>query len=674
MIRIFVLLTTFCSVALSPSSPHPTALENCAFMFYVIHHLCFSGISIDDIINKVSSYFEPDSDVASHANSTREKQLLFLRKLCRFESWLVEQFSVKDFESFGYGDILTFMERHLHLHVLQKLIIGETSETIPFEACMLELQLDLLFSQASSAGAWENGMISRGKILELLGRQFPSFCFKSTESNLLVDYRDMIKEKELNIVPKCVLFSATMLKEPYIGDSIAPNEKLLLESIGIDCKAGSLGSVTTKDAIEVLLRAPMLADLGSWSHWDIIYAPSLGPLVLWLLNEVYTKELLCLVTKSGKVIRLDHSATIDSFLEVLLQGSSSGTALKLLSLLASYGGERNAPLRLLKCHANKAFQVLLENSLERDLSNAHSDVLDKLVPNQVVSKGKRMLGNLSHELNHDGNMVDENVVFASGFILDCLRYVPTEFCSFAVSVLLSGFQSSFRDAPSAILSECNQVEQRIMLHDVGFSLGIVEWINDYQTFCSTTFTNSLFSLELPGSKLTGNDLGRGARFSHKEVDICHSSTDDSAGKIKANCNDIHKVNYSEEQRFEVPVQASVDDSLSELNLLNSSSVIETIRRDEFGLDPGISATESKMLKKQHARLGRALQCLSRELYSQDSHFLLELVRNFSLCVLTCFCCMVFFNNLMGLSFTIVNCYHPISLIFYGSSSLVIKQL
>lgn len=624
MIRISVLLTTFCSFA----SP-PTACENHAFMFYVIHHLCFAGISIDDIIKKVSSYFEPDSDVASHANSTREKKLLFLRKLCRFESWLIEQFSVKDFESFGYGDILTFMERHVHLQVLQELIIGETSETIPFEACMLELQLDLLFSQAS-AGTWENGMISKQKILELLRRQFPSFCFKSTESNLLVDYRDTIREKELNIVPKCVLFSATMLKEPCIGDSTPPNEKLLLESTGIDCKAGRLGSVTTKDAIEVLLRAPMLVELGSWSHWDIIYAPSLGPLVLWLLNEVNTKELLCLVTKSGKIIRLDHSATLDSFLEVLLEGSSSGTALKLLSLLALYGGEHNAPLRLLKCHANKAFQVLLDNSLEKDLSNARSDVLDKLLPNEVVSKGKRMLGTLSRELNHDGNMVDEKAVFASRFILDCLRYVPTEFCGFAASVLLSGFQSSFRGAPSAILRECNQVEQRIMLHDVGLSLGVVEWINDYQTFCSMMFTNSLFSSEPPGSKLTSNDLGRGARFSHKEVSMYHSSTDDSAGKIKANCNDMHKVNYREEQRSEVPVQASVDDSFSELNLLNSSSIIESIRRDEFGLDPGFSAAESKMLKKQHARLGRALQCLSRELYSQDSHFLLELVRNFSL--------------------------------------------
>ncbi|KAB1206759.1 hypothetical protein CJ030_MR7G013494 [Morella rubra] len=58
---------------------------------------------------------------------------------------------------------------------------------------------------------------------------------------------------------------------------------------------------------------------------------------------------------------------------------------------------------------------------------------------------------------------------------------------------------------------------------------------------------------------------------------------------------------------------------------NAALVIESIRRDEFGLDPTLSSNESSMLKKQHARLGRALHCLSQELYSQDSHFLLELV-------------------------------------------------
>ncbi|GKE39712.1 histidine kinase-, DNA gyrase B-, and HSP90-like ATPase family protein, partial [Tanacetum coccineum] len=60
---------------------------------------------------------------------------------------------------------------------------------------------------------------------------------------------------------------------------------------------------------------------------------------------------------------------------------------------------------------------------------------------------------------------------------------------------------------------------------------------------------------------------------------------------------------------------------------SAKKIIELIRKEEFGLNPDTSTKEDNTLKKQHARLGRALQCLSQELYSQDSHFLLELVQN-----------------------------------------------
>ncbi|GJX91657.1 histidine kinase-, DNA gyrase B-, and HSP90-like ATPase family protein [Tanacetum coccineum] len=61
---------------------------------------------------------------------------------------------------------------------------------------------------------------------------------------------------------------------------------------------------------------------------------------------------------------------------------------------------------------------------------------------------------------------------------------------------------------------------------------------------------------------------------------------------------------------------------------SAKKIIERIRREEFGLGSDISATQKySILKKEHSRLGEALHCLSQELYSQDSHFLLELVRN-----------------------------------------------
>ena len=58
------------------------------------------------------------------------------------------------------------------------------------------------------------------------------------------------------------------------------------------------------------------------------------------------------------------------------------------------------------------------------------------------------------------------------------------------------------------------------------------------------------------------------------------------------------------------------------------AAIAAIRRDEFGLasDKGVDDSDP-ILRKQHARLSRALEMISKELYSLDSHALLELLQN-----------------------------------------------
>uniref|UniRef100_A0A7N2LN98 Uncharacterized protein n=1 Tax=Quercus lobata TaxID=97700 RepID=A0A7N2LN98_QUELO len=191
---------------------------------------------------------------------------------------------------------------------------------------------------------------------------------------------------------------------------------------------------------------------------DLVFSPSLGPLVPWLLNEVKAKELLCLVTKDGKVMRIDHSATVDSFLEAALQGSPFQTSVQLLSLFSLVGREKYVPLSLLKFHARRAFEVILKNSLESGEVNDNQN--------------SPMQGNTSYMQK----IVDEADTHA-------------EFCGFAADVLLSGMRPVIKDANSAILCECNQREERVMLHEVGLSLGIVEWIDDYHAFCSADATN-----------------------------------------------------------------------------------------------------------------------------------------------------------------------------------------
>lgn len=60
-------------------------------------------------------------------------------------------------------------------------------------------------------------------------------------------------------------------------------------------------------------------------------------------------------------------------------------------------------------------------------------------------------------------------------------------------------------------------------------------------------------------------------------------------------------------------------------VMKAIEIVESIRRDEFGVGQELTIQEHDLLTRQHARMGRALHRLSQDLYSQDSHFVLELV-------------------------------------------------
>lgn len=57
------------------------------------------------------------------------------------------------------------------------------------------------------------------------------------------------------------------------------------------------------------------------------------------------------------------------------------------------------------------------------------------------------------------------------------------------------------------------------------------------------------------------------------------------------------------------------------------TVVERIRQEEFGVGVKLDAAGSQLRQRQNERIGRALQRLSQELYSKDTHFVLELVQN-----------------------------------------------
>ena len=60
-------------------------------------------------------------------------------------------------------------------------------------------------------------------------------------------------------------------------------------------------------------------------------------------------------------------------------------------------------------------------------------------------------------------------------------------------------------------------------------------------------------------------------------------------------------------------------------------VVENIRRDQFGLGVEVNDTAKAIIEAQNQRTGRSLLRLSEQLYSNDTHFVLELLQNAGNC-------------------------------------------
>ncbi|GAB2267233.1 hypothetical protein Dimus_002217 [Dionaea muscipula] len=593
----------FVSIDVEASDPRDSKMQ------FLNRRLC---VTVDDIMSKLKEYFALGNTISGNGSSPLERILFLVRKLSHCEVWLCQQFSVMEFQFLGHGEYLMFLERHSSTVPIElcEFLDGMAHKQFPLEVRVLQKLLIVLLSQATGS-LWADESITKQKIFDLVVRQFPIVSFTFTQNGSPEDLLNFVKQQSSDILCSSVLFSATLLGTYNSNDPLDCEWRDSELKGNIGQLEGIPKSVTSKDALEVLLKAPMLCDMNLWSHWDLLYAPSLGPLLGWLLNEVNARDLLCLVTKDGKIVRIDPLASVNSFFQSLLQGSSFQVAVELLSLFALSGGRKHAPVSLMKSHACQAFEVILLNSNE-NLETIYGHAPKRKLRKSMSGEDAKFTGGLKSE--------KEAISHSSKLVLDCLNYLPSEFRSFAADVLLCGFQSIVKDASSAVLLECMKPEERLMLHEVGFSLGIIKWIDDHCTICPMADNDSLSSAVITSMETCE------FRQDTSVESLCYETNPSSSAKEDEQCEKFTSMKSTIDGFDTSKIEKKHCNA--EVNLeKHAGLLIESIRREEFGLDPNLSEGESTMLKKQHARLGRALHCLSQELYSQDSHFLLELVQN-----------------------------------------------
>jgi len=114
---------------------------------------------------------------------------------------------------------------------------------------------------------------------------------------------------------------------------------------------------------------------------------------------------------------------------------------------------------------------------------------------------------------------------------------------------------------------------------------------------------------------------------------------DASGSVQVSCPDVVPASTGEHRELaeeSATVADDDDDDGSDVGsviidetdvLLARHEFIELLRREEFGVNVVLSEDGKRLMDKQQARLGRSLERLSKDLYSKDTHFVLELVQN-----------------------------------------------
>ncbi|RVE59880.1 hypothetical protein OJAV_G00193380 [Oryzias javanicus] len=377
---------------------------------------------------------------------------------------------------------------------------------------------------------------------------------------------------------------------------------------GSEC-VGRLGEMSKDQALASLLCCPLLEDLSDWSQWDYIFKPLHGPLKDFIEKNAADTGLAALEVRPGLLLKITTNTGDKHFSSAVAALDPVGTAGHLVSMVVA-DGIRNAPTALLANHMQSA---LAEAMAKEDLSQAEED---------ISCYGR-----------------------VATFLLDCLIRIPTRTCQALLQkVFLEPFSHVLGQAKSKqVLIRAAQSDLRHLncLHRLGILMGVTDWIKDYQnklhppqdhnmdqfksSSADSSSSSSLSALNESEEDLTGSDLRPGLETEDEEemYELASSANAETSSSSEAEEEDgeglPNKTGEDAEERKDV-VQ-------SETPLCFQKAILEDIRKSEFGIGVELSAEGQRLMEVQQERLGRGLDRLSTELYSKDTHFVLELIQN-----------------------------------------------
>ncbi|XP_044034429.1 protein NO VEIN isoform X2 [Siniperca chuatsi] len=402
------------------------------------------------------------------------------------------------------------------------------------------------------------------------------------------------------------------------------------------CEAvGCLGEMSKAQALASLLSCPLLEDLSEWSQWELIFKPVHGSLKDFIERNAANTGLAALEVMPGLLLRITTHTGDKHFSSAAMTLDPVGTAGHLVSMVVA-DGVVNAPTALLANHMQSS---LAEAVAKEDLSQAEEDV-------SCYSR-------------------------VAKFLLACLTRIPTRTCQALLQqVFLEPFSRVLGQAKSKqVLIAVAQSDPRDMncLHRLGILLGIIDWVKDYQKKLNPPQSQICNMHTAPVEQVKSNLIGS-ASSSLSALNMSEDEylEDNSIDNTSSNLNQsLQQVNgeqdveveegEDEEELYELAslpngetsevsseAEGGQDEERTEMSDSNEKDaasrqsettvdlqrvIIEDIRKSEFGIGVELTTEGQKLMQVHQDRLGRSLDRLSTELYSKDTHFVLELIQN-----------------------------------------------
>ncbi|XP_017542148.1 protein NO VEIN isoform X1 [Pygocentrus nattereri] len=538
--------------------------------------------------------------------------------LCRLEKKVVEHFKFKEFRQLQQGSFLEFLLKNTQ--VLQDAtggIVAINNQDV--RACGFRPNQQDVYEFIKQCG---EGDPSRLPFIEAALRS--QYRIRDSRElgyghlRTLLDFAKRQRELSGEVISSAIRYECPLLpKDP--GDGLG-------ETVGL------LGEVSREQAIASLLTAPLLQDLREWSQWELVFQPNHGPLKDFIDKYCGNTDLLALEVSPGVMLRITSATSDKLFSEAAQALDPVGTAGHLVSIVVA-DGISNTPTALLANH--------MEDSLAQAV--AQEDLY-----------------------------CDENGSFstAANFVLECVSRMPTRICKELLQqVFLEPLSKVIGQAKSkTILLDAAKSETRYLnkLHQMGILLGITEWARDFHTklilpappevpshIATSVAADSLSDrsssmLSLPDSEdlledsvlsaVSGSSSSSPAKAPQQGIiDSARSDDQDDDGDddLFELASEENEENHSSaESKGENDEDGAVEESPDPTEGAETNEhfsqcrvIIEDIRKSEFGIGVELNEEGQNLMRKHQARLGRSLERLSTELYSKDTHFVLELIQN-----------------------------------------------